>query len=86
MTSVGRIAVPLSMFSQAGSTPVTDSGSPSSAMAPIAPTTAAPPAMSAFCWTMSDCGLRKYPPVSNVTDLPTSASRGASARRAARGA
>ena len=59
MTSVGRIAVPLSMFSQAGRTPVTDSGSPSSAIAPIAPTTAAPPPMSAFWRTMSDCGLRK---------------------------
>ncbi len=59
MTSVGRIAVPLSMFSQAGTTPVTDSGRPSSAMAPSAPITAAPPAMSAFWRTMSDCGLRK---------------------------
>ena len=59
MTSVGRIALPLSMFSQAGTTPVTDSGSPSSAMAPSAATTAAPPAMSAFWRTMSDCGLRK---------------------------
>ena len=59
MTSVGRIALPLSMFSQAGTTPVTDSGSPSSAIAPSAATTAAPPAMSAFCRTMSDCGFRK---------------------------
>ena len=59
ITSVGRIAVPLSMFSQAGTNPVTDSGSPSSAIAPSAATTAAPPAMSAFWRTMSACGFRK---------------------------
>ena len=34
--------------------------------------------MSAFWRTMSDWGLRKYPPVSNVTAFPSSASRGAS--------
>src|SRR4030088_2169064 len=43
ITSVGRIALPLSMFSQAGTTPVTESGSPSSAVAPRAATTAPPP-------------------------------------------
>jgi hypothetical protein len=59
ITSLGRVAVPLSMFSQAGTTPVTHSGSSSSAIAPIAASTAAPPAMSAFIRTMSDCGLRK---------------------------
>jgi hypothetical protein len=48
ITSVGRMAVPLSMLSQAGTTPVTDRGRPSSAIAPSAAMTAAPAAMSPF--------------------------------------
>ena len=59
MTSDGRIASAPIMFSHAGRTPTTASGSSSSAIAPSAASTAAPPAMSPFWRTMSDCGLRK---------------------------
>ena len=59
ITSDGRIASGPIMFSQAGRTPRTASGSSSSAIAPSAASTAAPPAMSPFWRTMSDCGLRK---------------------------
>ena len=59
MTSDGRIASGPTMFSQTARTPVTLTGRPSSAIAPIAASTAAPPAMSPFWRTMSDCGLRK---------------------------
>ena len=59
MTSDGRVASGPIRFSQAGMTPMATSGSSSSAIAPIAARTAAPPAMSPFWRTMSDCGLRK---------------------------
>ena len=59
MTSDGRRASLPIRFSQAGMTPTTESGSSSSAIAPSAASTAAPPAMSPFWRTMSDCGLRK---------------------------
>ncbi len=47
------------MFSQAGTNAVTASGSASSAIAPSAAITAAPPAMSAFWCTISDRDFRK---------------------------
>ena len=40
-------------------------------MARMAPSTAAPPAMSYLIFSMSSAGLMEMPPVSNVTPLPT---------------
>ena len=59
------------MFSVAGTTAVTVTGSPSSAIAPIASITAAPPDMSNFISCIFAAGLIEIPPVSNVTALPT---------------
>ena len=64
------------MFSVAPTTPSTRTGAPSSASAPIASITAAPPHMSNFISIIRAAGFRARPPVSNVTALPTSASRG----------
>ena len=41
-------------------------------MARMAPSTAAPPAMSYFIFSMPSAGLIEMPPVSKVTPLPTS--------------
>ena len=48
----------------------------SSAMARMAPSMAAPPAMSYFIFSMPSAGLMEMPPVSKVTPLPTSPSTG----------
>ena len=48
----------------------------SSAIASIAPTTAAPPPMSDFIISMFCAGLMEMPPLSKVMPLPTSPSIG----------
>ena len=74
------MARPPGMFSVVGTTPITRIGAFSSAMARIAQTTAAPPAMSSFIRSMPSAGLIEMPPVSNVMPLPTSPSTGAGRR------
>ena len=69
------MAVPLIMFSVAPTTPSTLTGASSSASAAIVSITAAPPAMSNFMSIMPASDLMARPPLSNVTALPTSASR-----------
>ena len=70
------MARPPGMFSVVGTTPMTRIGAFSAAMARIAHTTAAPPAMSSFIRSMPSAGLIEMPPVSNVMPLPTSPSTG----------
>ena len=70
-TSPGLIAVPLGMFSVAGTTAITSTGRPSRAIRAVASMTAAPPPMSIFISSMPPEGLMEMPPVSNVTALPT---------------
>ena len=70
-TSPGFIARPPGMFSVVGTTPTTRIGAFSSAIARMAQTTAAPPAMSSFIRSMPSAGLIEIPPVSNVIPLPT---------------
>ncbi|GBD46503.1 hypothetical protein HRbin41_01330 [bacterium HR41] len=70
--SPGLNAPPSGMFSQAGTTAVTRSGRASSAIAPTASITAAPPDMSNFISCMRWAGLIEIPPLSKVTALPTS--------------
>ena len=71
--SPGLVAVPLGMFSVAGTTTMTRMGSCSSAMARSAAMTVAPPAMSSFIRSMPSAGLIEMPPVSKVMPFPTSA-------------
>ena len=59
------------MFSVAGITAVIFTGIASSAIAPIASSTAAPPDMSNFISLIFAPGLSEIPPVSKVTALPT---------------
>jgi hypothetical protein len=61
------------MFSVDGTTAVMVAGTPSSATAPIASMTAAPPDMSNFISCIFAEGLIEIPPVSKVTALPTNA-------------
>ena len=61
------------MFSAIAVYAVTLSGSPSVAIASVACTTAAAPAMSDFISFMLAPGLMVSPPESNVMPLPTSA-------------
>ena len=91
MTSPGRWAVPLGMFSADGTQPVTRIGRASSAIALTAPMTAAAPAMSDFISSMLAAGLMEMPPVSKVMPLPTRARcrvapSGAYSSRVSRGA
>ena len=72
-TSPGRIAEPDTMFSAIGTKVVTLTGSPSAAIASVAWTTAAAPAMSLFISCMPWAGLMVRPPESKVMPLPTSA-------------
>src|SRR5207253_453072 len=65
------IARPPGMFSVVGTTPMTLIGALSVAIARIAQTTAAPPAMSSFIRSMPSAGLMEMPPVSKVMPLPT---------------
>ena len=71
------IARPPGMFSVIGTMPMTRIGALSSAIARIAPITAAPPAMSSFIRSMPSAGLIEMPPVSKVMPLPTSPRTGA---------
>ena len=71
--SPGRVARPLGMFSQAGITPTTLTGSFISATARSVPSTEAAPHMSNFISSISAPGLSEMPPVSKVMPLPTSA-------------
>ena len=75
-TSPGLIALPDGMFSVVGTMPMTLLFGFSSAIASMAPTTAAPPPMSDFIISMFWAGLIEMPPLSNVIPLPTSASMG----------
>ncbi len=72
-TSPGRRAAPETMFSAIGAKVVTLSGRPSRAIASVAWTTAAAPAMSDFMSFMDEAGLIVRPPESKVIPLPTSA-------------
>jgi len=72
MMSPGRYERPPGMFSQDGTTASTLTGSPSSAIAPIAARTAPPPPMSVFISSMRLAGFREIPPESKVIALPTS--------------
>ena len=76
ITSPGRTALPLIMFSVAPTTASTRTGASSSASAAIASITAAPPHMSNFMSAIELAGLIASPPLSNVTALPIIASRG----------
>ena len=55
---------------------MTRTGARSSAIARMAQTTAAPPAMSSFIRSMPSAGLIEIPPVSKVMPFPTSPSTG----------
>ena len=70
--SPGLVAVPLGMFSTAGTTTVKLIGSFNLVIAAIVPMTLAAPHMSNFISSMLGPGLSEIPPVSNVTPLPTS--------------
>ena len=59
-----------------GINPTTFAGRPISAIARIAPMTAAPPDMSYFISSMPTAGLIETPPVSNVRPFPTNATKG----------
>ena len=61
------------MFSAIGTNVLTLIGSLSRAMASVACTTAAAPAMSDFMSFIDDAGLMVRPPESKVTPLPTRA-------------
>ena len=73
MMSPGLIAVPEGMFSVVGTTATISTGSPSSAIAATASSTAAAPDMSIFISCIPAPGLSEMPPVSKVTPLPTKA-------------
>ena len=79
--SPGLTARPSSMFSVAPTRPITRTGAWSSASAPTASITAAPPHMSNFISCIPAAGLSEIPPESNVTALPISAISGAFRRR-----
>ena len=79
MMSPGRVAWPEGMFSVAGTTVSTFTGSPSRAIAAVASIAAAPPDMSIFISCILAEGLIEIPPVSNVTALPTMPERRAAA-------
>src|SRR5579863_3090969 len=70
--SPGLCARLLTMFSTAGTSAVTGIDGFSCARARIAPSTAAPPHMSYFIFSMPSAGLIEMPPLSKVTPLPTS--------------
>ena len=75
-TSPGLTAWPSGMFSVAPTTATTRTAKRSSAIASIAPSTAAPPDMSNFMSDILLAFLIEIPPVSNVTALPTRPSTG----------
>ena len=65
------MALPPGRFSTSGMYPSTFTGSPSSAMAATADSTAAAPAMSHFMSSICSLVLSDSPPLSKVTPLPT---------------
>ncbi len=73
ITSPGRVEVAETMFSAIGAYAVTLIGRPRRAIARVAATTLAAPAMSPFMLIMLEDGLMVRPPESKVTPLPTSA-------------
>ena len=73
MTSPGLAALPEGIFSTAGITPITLTGSLISQSARINPKTATPPDLSYFILSMSLPGFKEIPPESNVTAFPTRA-------------
>jgi hypothetical protein len=75
-TSPGLCALPSGMFSAAHTTAITRTFGLSSAMARMAPSMAAPPAMSYFISSILSEGLMEMPPVSKVMPLPTRPSTG----------
>ena len=70
-TSPGRRALPPTAFSAAATRPVTLTGQPTAARAPMTASTTAPPVMSRFMLTIASAGLMDSPPVSKVIPLPT---------------
>ncbi len=75
-TSPSFMAAGPVMFSTSPAMPMTLTGSFSRAIARIAPSIVAAPAMSHFIVSMPSGGLSDSPPESNVTPLPTIASGG----------
>jgi hypothetical protein len=73
-TSPGLNALPDGRFSVHGMIAITFASNSSSAIAPIADSTAAAPDMSYFISSMRSAGLIEMPPESNVTPFPTSTS------------
>ena len=70
-TSPGLKARPSGMFSAEHTTQSTRTAGFRSAMARMAPSMAAAPAMSYFILSMFSAGLMEMPPVSKVMPLPT---------------
>ena len=73
MTSLGLVALSLTMFSASGAHASIVTGSLREAIARIAPHTAAAPLMSDFIASIPAAGLSARPPVSKVIPLPTKA-------------
>ena len=73
MTSLGRVAVSLTIFSASGAQASIATGSLRSAIAIVAAHTAAAPLISDFIASIPSAGLRASPPVSKVIPLPTNA-------------
>ena len=75
MMSLGLVAFSLTIFSASGAQASIAIGNFSSAIAKIAPITAAAPLMSLFIASIPFAGLSANPPVSKVIPLPTNAYR-----------
>ena len=75
ITSDGRVAVSLTMFSASGAQASTATGIFSAAIANTAATTAAAPDISDFIASIPCAGFKAKPPVSKVIPLPTNAKR-----------
>ncbi|CAB4953353.1 unannotated protein [freshwater metagenome] len=73
MMSLGRVAFSLTIFSASGAQASIAIGNFNSAIAKIAPITAAAPLMSLFIASMPFAGLSAKPPVSKVIPFPTNA-------------
>ena len=73
MTSLGRVAVSLTIFSASGAHVSIATGNSRSAIAIVAAHTAAAPLISDFIASMPRAGFSASPPVSKVIPLPTNA-------------
>ena len=73
ITSLGLVAVSLTIFSASGAQASIEIGNFNSAIANIAPMTAAAPLISDFIASIPCAGLSAKPPVSKVIPLPTNA-------------